>query len=156
MSDEDKKEETQQDTSAPAASRPREDRGSGGERGSRDDRGDRGGDRGGRDDRSGDRGSDRGGDRGGRDDRGGDRGGRDDRGGGGYRGRGKVYFRKKVDKIKTQNLTIDYKHPEILRRFVTDKGKILPRRITGTSAKNQRKLIREVKRARYLALLPMG
>ena len=88
-----------------------------------------------------------GGDRG----RGGDRGGR-----GGYRGRGKVFFRRKVDKIKTQNLTIDYKHPEILRRFVTDSGKILPRRITGTSAKNQRRLIREIKRARYLALLPMG
>ena len=83
---------------------------------------------------------------------GGDRGG----GRGGYRGRGKVYFRRKVDKIKTQNLTIDYKHPEILRRFVTDSGKILPRRITGTSAKNQRRLIREIKRARYLALLPMG
>ncbi|NBF41339.1 MAG: 30S ribosomal protein S18, partial [Spirochaetes bacterium] len=96
------------------------------------------------------------GDRGGGGDRGrsggGDRGGR----GGGYRGRGKVFFRRKVDKIKTQNLTIDYKRPEILRRFVTDSGKILPRRITGTSAKNQRRLIREIKRARYLALLPMG
>ena len=93
-----------------------------------------------------------------RDDRG---GGRDDRGGGrgddrGYRPRGKVYFRKKVDKIKAQNLVIDYKHPEVLRRFVTEKGKILPRRITGTSAKNQRRLIREIKRARVLGLLPMG
>ncbi len=67
-----------------------------------------------------------------------------------------MFFRRKVDKIKTQNLTIDYKRPEILRRFVTDSGKILPRRITGTSAKNQRRLIREIKRARYLALLPMG
>ncbi|MFW5806495.1 MAG: 30S ribosomal protein S18, partial [Spirochaetota bacterium] len=65
-------------------------------------------------------------------------------------------FRKKVDKIETQNLTIDYKRPDVLRRFVTDSGKILPRRITGTSAKNQRRLVREVKRARYLALLPMG
>jgi small subunit ribosomal protein S18 len=105
--------------------------------------------------RSTDRGEDRSGregDRGGRD---GDRGGRDsDRGS--HRGRGRVYFRRKVDKIKTQNLTIDYKHPEILRRFVTEKGKILPRRITGTSAKNQRRLIREIKRARVLALLPMG
>jgi small subunit ribosomal protein S18 len=67
-----------------------------------------------------------------------------------------VYFRRKIDKIKAQNLTIDYKRPEILRRFVTEKGKILPRRITGTSAKNQRRLIREIKRARALALLPMG
>lgn len=105
---------------------------------------------------------DRGGGRDGRDDRGGGRDGRDDRGGGGrgdergYRPRGKVYFRKKVDKIKAQNLVIDYKHPEVLRRFVTEKGKILPRRITGTSAKNQRRLIREIKRARVLGLLPMG
>lgn len=83
----------------------------------------------------------------------------DDRGGrGGSRGGrgGRVYFRRKVDKIKTQNLTIDYKRPDVLRRFVTEKGKILPRRITGTSAKNQRRLIREIKRARALALLPMG
>jgi small subunit ribosomal protein S18 len=67
-----------------------------------------------------------------------------------------VYFRRKIDKIKAQNLKIDYKHPEVLRRFVTEKGKILPRRITGTSAKNQRRLIREIKRARSIALLPMG
>jgi small subunit ribosomal protein S18 len=80
-----------------------------------------------------------------------DRGGR-----GGYRPRSRVYFRKKVDKIKAQNLTIDYKHPEVLRRFVTDNGKILPRRITGTSAKNQRRLVREIKRARAVALLPLG
>ncbi|MFW5777289.1 MAG: 30S ribosomal protein S18 [Spirochaetota bacterium] len=98
--------------------------------------------------RSDDRGDNRGGDRG---DRGGDRG---DRGGG--RGRGRVYFRRKIDKIKAQNLTIDYKRPDVLRRFVTEKGKILPRRITGTSAKNQRRLIREIKRARALGLLPMG
>ncbi|MFW5717716.1 MAG: 30S ribosomal protein S18 [Spirochaetota bacterium] len=109
---------------------------------------DRGGDRG---DRVGDRGGDRG-DRGGdRGDRGGDRG---DRGGG--RGRGRVFLRRKIDKIKAQNLTIDYKRPDVLRRFVTEKGKILPRRITGTSAKNQRRLIREIKRARALGLLPMG
>ncbi|NCN05934.1 MAG: 30S ribosomal protein S18 [Spirochaetales bacterium] len=75
----------------------------------------------------------------------------------GFRGgRGKTFFRKKVDKIKTQNLVIDYKQPEVLKRFITDKGKILPRRITGTSAKNQRRLVREIKKARYLALVPMG
>jgi small subunit ribosomal protein S18 len=61
-----------------------------------------------------------------------------------------------VDKIKAQNLVIDYKHPEVLRRFITDNGKILPRRITGTSAKNQRKLIREIKRARIMAFIPFG
>lgn len=112
----------------------------------REDRGDRGGYSGGRDDRGGDRGG-YGGGRGG-DDRGGDRGG--------YRPRNKPYFRKKIDKIKAQNLTIDYKHPEILKRFITDSGKILPRRITGTSAKNQRRLVREIKKARVLALLPLG
>ncbi|MCG8480576.1 MAG: 30S ribosomal protein S18 [Spirochaetales bacterium] len=86
-----------------------------------------------------------------------DRGGRDDRDGGrGFRPRGRSHFRKKVDKIKTQNLIVDYKHPEILRRFLTESGKVLPRRITGTSAKNQRRLVREIKKARYLGLLPMG
>lgn len=76
---------------------------------------------------------------------------------GGFRGKGgKVYFKKKIDKIKAHNLVIDYKHPEVLKRFVTEKGKILPRRITGTSAKNQRRLVREIKKARFLALIPMG
>jgi small subunit ribosomal protein S18 len=76
---------------------------------------------------------------------------------GGFRGKGgKVYFKKKIDKIKAHNLVIDYKHPEVLKRFITEKGKILPRRITGTSAKNQRRLVREIKKARFLALLPMG
>jgi small subunit ribosomal protein S18 len=54
------------------------------------------------------------------------------------------------------NLVVDYKRPDVLRRFLTESGKILPRRITGTSAKNQRKLVREIKRARYLGMLPMG
>lgn len=86
------------------------------------------------------------------------RDGRDDRDGGrgGFRPRGRGHFRRKVDKIKVHNLVVDYKRPEVLRRFLTESGKILPRRITGTSAKNQRKLVREIKRARYLGLLPMG
>jgi len=76
---------------------------------------------------------------------------------GGFKSKGgKVYFKKKIDKIKAHNLTIDYKHAEVLRRFVTEKGKILPRRITGTSAKNQRRLVTEIKKARFMALLPMG
>lgn len=82
---------------------------------------------------------------------------RDDRDGGRpFRPRGRGHFRRKIDKIKAHNLVVDYKHPEVLKRFVTDSGKILPRRITGTSAKNQRKLVREIKRARYIGLLPMG
>jgi small subunit ribosomal protein S18 len=49
---------------------------------------------------------------------------------------------------------IDYKNIELLSRFVTGRGKILPSRITGLCAKDQRELSRAVKRARYMALLP--
>jgi len=49
---------------------------------------------------------------------------------------------------------IDYKQPELLRRFLTDRGKIKPRRQTGTCAKHQRRLAVAIKRARHLALLP--
>jgi small subunit ribosomal protein S18 len=49
---------------------------------------------------------------------------------------------------------IDFKDVNTLRRFVTEQGKILPRRVTGTSAKFQRLLTTAIKRARYMALLP--
>ena len=49
---------------------------------------------------------------------------------------------------------IDYKDPEFLMRFLNEQGKILPRRLTGTSLKYQRKVSVAVKRARHLALLP--
>ena len=49
---------------------------------------------------------------------------------------------------------IDFKDVDLLRKFVTDRGKILPRRVTGTSAKYQRKLAIAIKRARHMALLP--
>lgn len=49
---------------------------------------------------------------------------------------------------------IDYKDPEFLKKFVNDQGKILPRRLTGTSLKYQRKVAMALKRARHLALLP--
>ena len=67
---------------------------------------------------------------------------------------GKVFFKKKVCKFCAQKLKADYKVPEALRRFTTDRGKILPRRITGTCAKHQRALTVEIKKARCLALLP--
>jgi small subunit ribosomal protein S18 len=54
-----------------------------------------------------------------------------------------------VDKIQ-----IDYKNDSLLRRFVTDRGKITPRRITGTCARHQRQLAHAIKRARSIALLP--
>ena len=49
---------------------------------------------------------------------------------------------------------VDYKDPDFLLKFVNDQGRILPRRITGTSVKFQRKVSQAVKRARHLALLP--
>lgn len=49
---------------------------------------------------------------------------------------------------------IDYKDVEKLRRFVSDKGKILPRRVTGNCAKHQRKVTVAIQRARHIALLP--
>jgi small subunit ribosomal protein S18 len=74
------------------------------------------------------------------------------RGGG---GRGRFGGRRKVcafcvDKIEY----IDYKDPLKLRRFISDRGKIEPRRKTGTCARHQRRLTIAVKRARHLALLP--
>jgi small subunit ribosomal protein S18 len=70
------------------------------------------------------------------------------------RGKGKVYFKKKVCKFCVQKLKINYKDPDVLRRFITERGKILPRRITGTCAKHQRALALAIKQARSIALLP--
>ena len=77
----------------------------------------------------------------------------EDRGGGAPR-RGKGFFKKKVCKFCTQKLKVDYKDVDVMRRFVTERGKILPRRITGTCAKHQRALAVSIKRARALAFLP--
>ncbi|BBD07952.1 30S ribosomal protein S18 [Desulfovibrio ferrophilus] len=52
-----------------------------------------------------------------------------------------------------KELPIDYKRADILRDFITERGKIIPRRITGTCAKHQRRLTTEIKRARQMALL---
>ncbi len=52
-----------------------------------------------------------------------------------------------------KDLPLDYKRPDILGNFVTDRGKIIARRITGTCAKHQRRLTREIKRSRQMALL---
>jgi small subunit ribosomal protein S18 len=51
-------------------------------------------------------------------------------------------------------LDIDYKDAQALRYFITDRGKLVPRRISGNCAKHQRKLTRAVKRARNIALMP--
>ena len=60
--------------------------------------------------------------------------------------KGRSFYRKKVCRFCAQKLKIDYKEPDALRRFITERGKILPRRITGTCAKHQRKLAVEIHR----------
>ena len=77
----------------------------------------------------------------------------EDRGSGAPR-RGKGFFKKKVCKFCTQKLKVDFKDIDVMRRFVTERGKILPRRITGTCAKHQRALAVSIKRARAIAFLP--
>lgn len=53
-----------------------------------------------------------------------------------------------------KELVIDYKNPQLLKNFLTDRGKIIPARISGLSARQQRQLTKAIKRARMLALLP--
>ena len=80
--------------------------------------------------------------------------GREDDGRDGGRTKNKTFFRKKVCRICANKAKIDYKDSDGLRRFTTERGKILPRRITGTCAKHQRELARAIKRARAICLLP--
>jgi len=140
----------------------------------RGDRGDGHADRGDRGDRGGY------GNRGDRGDRG-DRGGYGDRGDrGGYgdgppreysvksrfrakarkkarRGKKKGFVRRKVCRFCADStLVIDYKDPKSLRLFVSEIGKMIPRRISGNCARHQRPLSTAIKRARHLALLPMN
>ncbi len=63
--------------------------------------------------------------------------------------------RRKIDPFdQNPSWDLNYKNPELLKLFVTRTGKILPRRITGVSARNQRKLRKAILRARQVALLP--
>ncbi|MDQ1089505.1 MULTISPECIES: 30S ribosomal protein S18 [unclassified Siphonobacter] len=63
--------------------------------------------------------------------------------------------RKKYDRFKKAGIKyIDYKDPNFLLKLLNEQGKILPRRITGTTLKNQRKVAQAVKRARHIGLLP--
>ena len=64
-----------------------------------------------------------------------------------------AYYRKRLSPIKPGD-PIDYKDIDLLRKFITERGKLLPRRITGLTAKQQRDLTLAVKRARIVALLP--
>jgi len=62
--------------------------------------------------------------------------------------------RKKVCRFCASKSTPDYKNPEQLKRYTTEKGKILPARITGNCAKHQRAVTAEIKKARVLGYLP--
>ena len=79
-----------------------------------------------------------------------DRDGDDRRGG---KGRGSVRRKLLSDEIFQK---VDYKNPQVLRSFVTDRGKMIPRRISGASARQQRVISTAVRRARMLALLPFS
>src|SRR3954464_4231294 len=81
-----------------------------------------------------------------------DRDGDDRRGG--LKGRGGAQRRKLLSDEIFQK--VDYKNPQVLRTFVTDRGKMIPRRISGASARQQRAISTAVRRARMLALLPFS
>jgi small subunit ribosomal protein S18 len=72
------------------------------------------------------------------------------------RRRGRLRFvRTKICRFCVDaDLELDYKEAKTLRIFLTERGKIIPRRISGNCAKHQRRLTTEIKRARHLALLP--
>ena len=64
-------------------------------------------------------------------------------------------IRKKVCPLcADKNLVLDYKNADQLKKFINDKGKILPRRITGACAKHQRYIATQIKYARHMALIP--
>src|SRR5256712_7857756 len=77
--------------------------------------------------------------------------------GGPRRGKRQYFRKKRVCKVCVEKIEfIDYKRPELLAPFVQDKGKILPRRMTGASARHQRWLGVAIKRARNIALMPFA
>ncbi len=67
----------------------------------------------------------------------------------------RIYHRRKVCRFcADSSIVINYKESKMLRYFITERGKIIPRRISGTCAKHQRELTRAIKRARTIAFLP--
>ena len=67
----------------------------------------------------------------------------------------RFYRRRKFCRFTAEGVTeIDYKDIEVLKQYVSETGKIVPSRITGTKAKYQRQIAKAIKRARYLSLLP--
>ncbi|MDP8222141.1 MAG: 30S ribosomal protein S18 [Candidatus Lernaella stagnicola] len=71
------------------------------------------------------------------------------------RGRKRGFGRRRVCQFCADpTIVIDYKDPKMLSRFITERGKIIPRRITGVCAKHQRKLTMAIKQSRHIALMP--
>jgi len=86
---------------------------------------------------------------------GGDRGDRGGRSGGGQAARRPFFRRRKSCPFSGPNAPkIDYKDTRLLQRFISERGKIVPSRITAVSTKKQRELSRAIKRARFLGLIP--
>ena len=80
--------------------------------------------------------------------------GRGPRGGGDKRGGGGFSRRKQCRFCADEAVTIDYKNPSLLKHFITERGKLTPRRISGNCARHQRALALAVRRARMIALVP--
>ena len=77
--------------------------------------------------------------------------------GGGPGGRGKFFRRKKVCKFCTEKIdAVSYRDVRLLQGFVAERGKIVPRRLTGVCTTHQRRLTRAIKQARNIALLPFA
>ncbi len=62
--------------------------------------------------------------------------------------------KRRASILADKTLVIDYKNPQLLKAFLTDRGKIVPSRISGVSSRVQRQITKSIKRARMLALLP--
>ena len=76
---------------------------------------------------------------------------------GGQRGGGGGFSRRKMCRFcADEAVTIDYKNPSLLKHFITERGKLTPRRISGNCARHQRDLALQVRRARMIALLPFS
>ena len=70
-------------------------------------------------------------------------------------GKKRIYVKRRVCRFcQDESICIDYKDPKLLKHFITERGKIMPRRMTGTCANHQRKLREEIKKARHIAFLP--
>lgn len=61
---------------------------------------------------------------------------------------------RKKDRLNQEGIEIDYKQIDLLKNYLTEAGKIVPSRVTGTSVQNQRKIAKAIKQARFLALIP--